>query len=61
MERINYLTAMRLSMPMKTFLLACFCLFLPWISWGKSGNNAVYFRCYFDKLNLPQTSILQIV
>lgn len=61
MKRINYLTTMGLSMPMRTFLLVCFYLFLPCILWGKSDNNAVYFRCYFDKLNLPQTSILKIV
>ena len=28
---------------------------------GMNSNSAVYFRCYYDALNLPQTSILQIL
>ncbi len=30
-------------------------------STGMSTDSAAYFRCYYDELNLPQTSILQIL
>lgn len=38
-------------------------LLLPFFSLvlcGKPMNDVVYFRYYFDKLNLPQTTVLQI-
>lgn len=46
---------------MNTLLLIVFFLFFPFFMWGKNEDAAVYFRCYFEELNLPQTSILQIV
>ena len=45
---------------MKTFLLSCFCLLLSLSLWSKPVNDPVYFRYYSDKLNLPQTTVLQI-
>lgn len=56
-----YLINMRLSMAMKIFLLTFFWSLFCFPLWGKGDNNAVYFRCYYEKLNLPQTSILKIV
>lgn len=44
-----------------TLLLIVFFLCFPFSIWGKNEDAAVYFRCYFEELNLPQTSILQIV
>lgn len=46
---------------MRTLLSVFLFFFLLFPLWGKSDNNAVYFRCYYEKLNLPQTSILQII
>ena len=46
---------------MRTLLSVFLLFFLLFPLWGKSDNNAVYFRCYYEKLNLPQTSILQII
>lgn len=45
----------------RTFLLVFLLSFLPSLTWGKDDHTAAYFRCYYEVLNLPQTSILQIV
>lgn len=43
---------------MKVFLLACIIAIFPSIVNGK--DSATFFRCYYDELNLPQTTILNI-
>lgn len=43
---------------MKVFLLTCFISVLPYWLLGK--DSATFFRCYYDELNLPQTTILNI-
>ncbi|WP_299231764.1 response regulator [uncultured Bacteroides sp.] len=43
---------------MKVFLLTCLISILPCLLSGK--DSATFFRCYYDELNLPQTTILNI-
>lgn len=45
---------------MKTLFLIFICFFSSLSLSGKTINKPAYFRYYFDKLNLPQTTILQI-
>lgn len=45
---------------MKTLFFIFICFFLSLSLSGKPINKPAYFRYYFDKLNLPQTTILQI-
>lgn len=45
---------------MKNSLLLCYFFLISLVGWSKSVDDMVYFRYYFDKLNLPQTTILQI-
>ena len=43
---------------MKILLIACLVFLIPCFSSGE--NSAAFFRCYYDELNLPQTTILSI-
>lgn len=43
---------------MKILLIACLVFLIPRFSSGE--NSAAFFRCYYDELNLPQTTILSI-